>query len=57
MDHLFVGLYVAKDRLDVHVRPTGETFSVSHDEPGLTAFVDRLRALVHPDRPGSDGRL
>ena len=46
MDHLFVGLDVAKDRLDVHVRPTGETFSVSHDEPGLTAFVDRLRALA-----------
>ena len=45
MDHLFVGLDVAKDRLDIHVRPAGETFSVSHDEPGLTALVDRLRSL------------
>src|SRR5262245_3681472 len=46
MDHLFVGLDVAKDRLDLHVRPGGETFSVSHDEPGLMALVDRLRSLT-----------
>lgn len=45
MDHLFIGLDVAKDRLDVHVRPTGETFSLSHDEGGLTALVERARTL------------
>ena len=47
MDHLFVGLDVANDRLDLHVRPSGEAFSVSHDEPGLTTLVDRLG----PSRP------
>jgi transposase len=46
MDQLFVGLDVAKDRLDLHVRPGGEAFSVSHDEPGLTALLDRLRTLA-----------
>ncbi len=46
MDHLFIGLDVAKDRLDVHVRPTGETFSLSHDEGGLTALVERARILA-----------
>lgn len=46
MDHLYVGLDVAKDRLDVHLRPVGELFSVSQDEPGLAALVDRLRTLA-----------
>src|SRR6185503_18387880 len=46
MDHLFIGLDVAKDRLDVHVRPTGETFSLSHDEGGLTTLVERARILA-----------
>jgi transposase len=46
MDHLFVGLDVAKAQLDVHVRPTGETFTVPHDETGLTALLDRLRILA-----------
>jgi transposase len=44
MNHLFVGIDVAKDRLDVHLRPAGETFTVSHDEEGLTALVGRLTA-------------
>jgi transposase len=46
MDHLFVGLDVAKDRLDVHHLPTGEPFSVPHDEAGLTALVARLRTAA-----------
>src|SRR5262245_61189865 len=46
MDHLFIGLDVAKAQLDVHVRPTGETFVVPHDEGGLTALLDRLRTLA-----------
>jgi transposase len=46
MDHLFVGLDVAKAQLDVHGRPTGETVAVPHDEAGLTALVDRVRALA-----------
>jgi transposase len=46
MDHLFVGLDVAKAQLDVHVRPTGETFVLPHDEAGLVALVDRVRRLA-----------
>jgi len=45
MDHLFVGLDVAKDHLDGHVRPSGEDFVVTHDEAGLTQLVARLRAI------------
>ena len=47
MEHsLFVGLDVAKDHLDVHVRPTGETFRVPHDDAGLATLVERLRPLT-----------
>jgi len=43
MEHsLFVGIDVAKDRLDVHLRPTGETFSIGHDAAGLVALTERL---------------
>jgi transposase len=43
MEPLFVGIDVAKAHLDVHLRPTDETFRVPHDEPGLTALVTRLQ--------------
>ena len=42
---LVVGVDVAKDRLDVAVRPRGETRSVANDEAGITALVTRLRPL------------
>jgi len=46
MEHsLFVGIDVAKDRLDVHVRPTDEVFSLTHDETGVGQLVARLREL------------
>ena len=38
---MFVGIDVSKDRLDVHVRPGGETFSVSRDDEGVAALVQR----------------
>jgi transposase len=41
-----VGLDVAKDHLDVHVRPTGESFTHGQDEAELAALVTRLRALA-----------
>src|SRR5512137_357803 len=44
---LFVGIDVAKDGLDVHVRPTGEAFSVPHDDAGLAGLAERLTRL-HP---------
>ena len=45
MDVIFVGIDVSKDRLDVHVRPSGEAFAVTRDSKGLEALVDRLRTL------------
>jgi transposase len=45
MEH-FVGIDVAKDRLDVHLRPSQETFAVARDGEGLAPLVDRLRALA-----------
>jgi transposase len=44
--HQFVGLDVAKDRVDVHLRPTGEAFTVAQDEAGLTVLLKRLRPLT-----------
>ena len=35
MDAIYVGIDVSKDRLDVHVRPSGESFAVSADGKGL----------------------
>lgn len=43
---LFVGIDVAKDSLEVHVRPTGLTFRQANDEPGIQALVTRLAALA-----------
>ena len=42
---VFVGIDVAKDRLDICVRPSGETFAVARDHEGLEHLVERLRAL------------
>ena len=46
MEQRFVGIDVAKDRLDVHVRPSGEAFAVARDGEGLMALLERLRALA-----------
>jgi transposase len=45
MEH-FVGIDVAKDRLDVHIRPGGEVFAVGRDGKGLAVLVKRLQALA-----------
>jgi transposase len=45
MEH-FVGIDVAKDRLDVHLRPSGEAFAVARDGEGLVQLVDRLGTLA-----------
>jgi hypothetical protein len=42
----FVGIDVAKDRLDVHVRPSGDTFALACDGEGVAALVERLRAAI-----------
>ena len=45
MERIFVGLDVSKNRLDVHVRPAGESFTLAYDEAGLVTLVTRLSAL------------
>lgn len=39
---MFVGIDVSKDRLDVHLRPSGEAFAVARDSDGLEALAARL---------------
>jgi transposase len=43
---LFVGIDVAKDTLDVAVRPTAETWSIPNDEAGIAALVAQVGALA-----------
>ena len=47
----YVGIDVSKDRLDVHVLPEGQSFSVARDGKGLAELVERLSAL-RPERIG-----
>ena len=46
MDAAVVGIDVSKDRLDVHVEPSGEAFVVSRDAVGLEALIERLKPLA-----------
>ena len=46
MDAKYVGIDVSKDRLDVHVQPSGEAFAVACDGEGLAALVARLKPLA-----------
>jgi transposase len=42
----FVGIDVSKDRLDVHVRPAGQTLTVACDSEGLEQLTNELRDLA-----------
>jgi len=44
MDKMFVGIDVSKDRLDVHIQPSGEEFAVARDDEGLKTLTERLQA-------------
>ena len=44
-EHPYVGIDVAKARLDIAVRPTGQQWSVGNDEEGIGHVVSRLKAL------------
>jgi transposase len=44
MEQVFVGIDVAKDRLDVHPRP-GDAFTVTRDGEGIADLVERMKAL------------
>ena len=39
---MFVGIDVSKDRLDVHMRPGGESFALARDGEGLAKLCERL---------------
>jgi len=43
MDALFIGIDVSKDRLDVAVRPGGESFAVSRTGRGIDELIERLK--------------
>lgn len=45
MEQVFVGIDVAKDRLDVHLLPAKEAFAVARDGEGVASLVERLKAL------------
>jgi transposase len=48
MDRIIVGIDVSKDRLDVVVRPSGETFAVERNASGVEKLAARLSTLsVH----------
>jgi transposase len=42
---MFVGIDVSKDRLDVHLRPLGESFVVARDGDGLERLAARLSTI------------
>ena len=46
----YVGIDVAKDMLDVALRPSGERWRVEHDAAGLEQLVARLQAQAPPLR-------
>ena len=48
MDAIYVGIDVWKERLDVHVLPSGQAFAVARDGEGLTIWWGGLQALA-PD--------
>jgi hypothetical protein len=47
---MFVGIDVSKNRLDVHLRPSAESFAVARDGQGLEQLVARLVA-AGPEPP------
>ena len=45
MDAIYVGIDVSKDRLDVAVRPSGESFFVNRTGAGIDELIERLKAV------------
>ena len=44
-ESVYVGIDVSKNHVDVAVRPTGQTWTISNDESGIRELVSRLNAL------------
>jgi transposase len=45
MESIYAGIDVSKDRLDVHVLPSGQAFAVARDGKGLNELVEQLGSL------------
>jgi transposase len=45
MDSIYVGIDVSKDRLDVHVLPSGQAFAVARDGKGLNELIEQLGSV------------
>ena len=45
MDAIYVGIDVSKDRLYVHVLPSGQAFAVTRNGKGLNELVEQLSGL------------
>lgn len=43
MDAIYVGIDVSKDRLDVALRPSGESFAVTRTVAGIDDLIERLK--------------
>ncbi len=43
---IYVGIDIAKDRLDIAVRPTGTSWSVPNDDAGIDDLRNRLAGLA-----------
>jgi len=43
---VYVGIDVAKDRLDVHVLPSGEAFALPRDSDRVAVLIERLSRLA-----------
>jgi len=48
MNNIFIGIDVAKDSFDIHVKPSGDHWTCTYDSQGIDTTVDRLAAL-EPD--------
>lgn len=51
----YVGIDISKDRLDIHIHPTGEAFSLTYDRAGLQALLRRpelTRAVIGCEATG-----
>lgn len=46
MDATYVGIDVSKDRLDVHILPSGEALAVARNGRGIAELAARLKALA-----------
>jgi transposase len=61
MDAPFIGIDVARDRLDVHVRPSQQSFAVARNGAGVAELVERLRefapALIAVEATGGFGTI